>query len=125
MSEFGLFDKNGVRCNANLEYTAKTSNFSPLTLEPGQTEYRQATGAYHESGSYANCGPDKLFDGTTSTYHYVPANAGASGMADETTESTWIRVAMRLPEGVGDVTSFDMVPPSYSGNNGPFAAMQK
>ena len=121
MSEFGLFDKNGVRCNTNLEYTAKTSNFSPLTLAPGQTEYRQATGAYHETGSYANDGPDKLFDGTTSTYHYVPAQAGASGMEDETTESTWIRVAMRLPEGVGDVTSFDMVPPSYSGNNGVYA----
>lgn len=118
MKEFGLFDKDGARCNANLEYTAKTSNLSTLTLEPGQTEYRQAPGAYHAGGTYDNCGPDKLFDCSTSTYQYT---AGNKNMDDETNPSTWIRVAMRLPEGVGDVTSFDMIPPSYSGNNAVYA----
>ena len=124
--EFGLFDANGVRCNTNLEYvarTAKSAALSNIYLDPGETDYCRGPGALHDgaaSGSaplYVDHDPAKLFDGNSSTYFYV---AGPYDMTNEADSNSWIRLELRLGEGVGEVTSFDLLAYDYSKNDGVY-----
>ncbi len=100
--EFGLFDADGNRCNANLEYVTTDID----DLQPGQIGYRQWANVTHDTGSYANCGPDKLCDCDTLTYHYAPGPVSFV----ESTPSTWTSIEMRLPTTAGAVTSVDLIP---------------
>ena len=124
--EFGLFDANGVRCNTNLDYvarTAKSAALSNIYLEPGETDYCRGPGALHDgaaSGSstiYMNRDPAMLFDGDSSSYFYV---AGPNDMTDESDPNRWIRIELRLGEAAGEATSLDLLPYDYSKNDGVY-----
>ena len=104
LSEFALYDSNGIRCNAGL-----TEGADVHSLAPGQFATPEA---YTFGTGNGGEGPDKLFDDKTNTKWCLLNNTPSPD-----TPSTWRTVVMRLAPS--DVASYNIATANDSNERDP------
>ena len=100
--EFALYDADGVRRNVGL---VSDTRQMPTALEPGTATVGadQIPGYYNWAFDNSGFLLSNMFDDNGSTTSFL------AGRSNGTSESSWISVVMRLPEGTPPITSFDMI----------------
>lgn len=95
LSEFSLYDKDGVRQNLNL---AKSTGVDASTIAPGEF-WASPTYSWGGNGSE---GPGNLFDANTAT----KACLGAPAPTDENDSSKYCVITMRLADSANPVATY-------------------
>lgn len=113
-AEFALYDAEGIRRNAGANMVMTTSSASQL--QPGEATVVEDSARNYSGGTWAFTNPSfylqNMFDdnGGTSCFLAGPGNGTAA--------STWISVAMRLPEDTPPIVAYDLISNSGTWNGG-------
>ena len=104
LQEFGLFDEDGMRKNLGLKYIDDYA-----ALKPGEVAFGTDKLPCTQSGGIAQLFDDKKTDpGWRGILR--PANATSGTETPEKDKPlSWMPIVMRLPEGAGEITSYDIV----------------
>lgn len=105
VNEFGLYDADGKRQNANLAFVNPLALADVPKLSPGQVCLEPKRGT-SDAKDVAN-----LFDDKEAAWHDYIKKPNGTGSIDPQPDNpdSWVWVTMRLPKGAVPVTSFDAV----------------
>ena len=104
LQEFGLFDEDGMRKNLDLAYIDDYA-----ALKPGEVAFGTDKIPYTSAGSIAKLFDDKKTDpGWRGILRSANATSGTE-TPEKDKPLSWMPIVMRLPEGAGEITSYDIV----------------